>query len=311
VLGIERIHLHERNTTQPIEIADKFNCIYSLLNFTLVFCLVWFLWYLFMHPSGLMKRQIGMHGCSLMVICLCTIVFMSKVADFFFIPDRTLQSSSFVDSGAILSVAYFIVGLFSINAIFWGLLAALGVTCLDHQSWKESGNTKVPSLIADESAMCAVIYFATAFFSRWSVITSKTRTLKWLRVSALLVFSLIIPVAVFHQDVTLHASAFLKGHFYRAIELGAFVVLAGFLSRTYVRGLLNSIKVRAGWATRICLTVAVGLAMYGGYVLIENLLLGSDIIKLQGAPFVWSMIFLSITLLQLDFFDREKAGALG
>ena len=74
---------------------------------------------------------------------------------------------------------------------------------------------------------------------------------------------------------------------------------------------MNSIKVRAGWATRICLTVAVGLAMYGGYVLIENLLLGSDIIKLQGASFVWSMIFLSITLLQLDFFDRERAGELG
>ena len=91
------------------------------------------------------------------------------------------------------------------------------------------------------------------------------------------------------------------------MELGAFVVLAGFLRRTYVHRLLNSIKVRGGSVTRICLTVAVGLAMYGGYSLIENLLLGSDIVKLQGASFVWSMIFLSITLLQLDFFDREKA----
>ena len=51
--------------------------------------------------------------------------------------------------------------------------------------------------------------------------------------------------------------------------------------------------------------------MYGGYVLIENLLLGSDIIKLQGASFVWSMLFLSITLLQLDFFDREEPQEIG
>jgi len=309
--GIGGIQLHERNTTQPVEGVDKFDGIFSLLNFTIVFCLVWFLWCLFMHPNGVMKRQIGMHGCSLMVICLCTIVFMSKVADFFFIPDRTQQGSSFVDSGTILSVAYFIVGLFSINTIFWGLLAALGVTCLDHQSWKGSGNTKVSSLITDESAMCAVIYFATAFLSRWSVITSQTRALKWLGMSALLVFSLMIPVAVFHQDVILHGSAFWKGHFYRAMELGAFMVLAGFSLRTYGRGLLNSIKVRGGWATRICLTVAVGLAMYGGYSLIENLLLGSDMARLQGASFVWSMLFLSITLLQLDFFDRDKAGDLG
>jgi len=308
--GIGRIQLQEPNTTQPAEGVDKFDGICSLLNFALVFCLVWFLWYLFMHPNGLMKKQIGMHGCSLMVICLCTIVFMSKVADFFFIPHRTGQSSSFVNSSAMFSVACFIVGLFSINTIFWGLLAALGVTCWDHQFWRESENTQVPYLIGDENGLCAIIYFATALFSSWSVITTKTRTMKWLRLAALPVFSLIIPFAFFHQDVTLHTSAFLKGRIYRVMELGAFVILAGFLLRTYVRGLLNSVKERGGWAARFCLTAAGGLAMYGGYVLIENLLLGTDTAKLRGAPFVWSMIFLCITLLQLDFYDREKAGDL-
>ena len=60
-----------------------FNYLAGLFNFAVVFCFVWFLWYVFMHPSGVMKLYTPMYGFALVVLFLCSIVLISKVMDFF------------------------------------------------------------------------------------------------------------------------------------------------------------------------------------------------------------------------------------
>ena len=60
----------------------NFNYFFGLLNLAAVFCIVWFLWYIFMNPNTVMKLYTPMYGFSLVVVFLSGIILMTKVIDY-------------------------------------------------------------------------------------------------------------------------------------------------------------------------------------------------------------------------------------
>ena len=46
---------------------EGFNYVFGLINLAVVFCLVWLLWYVFMHADGVMKLYTPMYGFALVV----------------------------------------------------------------------------------------------------------------------------------------------------------------------------------------------------------------------------------------------------
>ena len=49
-----------------------FNYLYGLINLAVIFCIVWVLWFVFMHADGVMKLYTPMYGFSLVVILLAS-----------------------------------------------------------------------------------------------------------------------------------------------------------------------------------------------------------------------------------------------
>ena len=55
----------------------KFNYFFGLINLVAVFVIVWFLWYVFMNPDGVMRLYTPMYGFALVAVFVSAIILMA------------------------------------------------------------------------------------------------------------------------------------------------------------------------------------------------------------------------------------------
>jgi len=105
----------------------KFNYLYGLINLAVVFCIVWLLWYLFMHADGVMKLYTPMYGFSLVTILLSAVILISSVLGWPAEPEKPLPAAKAIGQGilgaamavATMYVVYYVIFLlFPLSILF-------------------------------------------------------------------------------------------------------------------------------------------------------------------------------------------------
>ena len=141
----------------------SFNYLYGLINLVVVFCLVWLLWYVFMHADGVMKLYTPMYGFSLVTLLFASVVLLVKVIGWPARPEEPLDASAAVTRGIIGTVLSLAL-MFILNyVVFWGLIGPFGIAYFSPDALVAAGGTGAEPWNAREWSSTAIIYFATAF----------------------------------------------------------------------------------------------------------------------------------------------------
>ena len=190
--------------------GDNFNYWFGLINFVGVFGIVWFLWYIFMNPNGVMKLYTPMYGFALVVVMLAMIVLMSNVADYYPFTSPSAAASP-VASGIMLTVAAIVLMLLIHYVFFWNFIGKLGIAYFSPDSIVASGGTGAEPFNARENASTAIIYFFTAFlwlalfwnlgFGRWPWHKVDRGTLALSKLFTILFFVSIVYIILFHPHI--------------------------------------------------------------------------------------------------------------
>ena len=193
------------------ETEKNFNYFFGLLNLAAVFCIVWFLWYIFMNPNTVMKLYTPMYGFSLVVVFLSGIILMTKVIDYSAFKDHLPAQDNLILRGIILTVVSFILMLFINYFIFWGFIGKFGIAYFSPDSIVAGGGIGAEPFSARENASTAVVYFFTAFlwialfwsvgFGRWPWQKLSSGVVAWSRVFAIFFFVSIVYVVLFHPHI--------------------------------------------------------------------------------------------------------------
>ncbi|MBW2705346.1 MAG: hypothetical protein JRD84_03460 [Deltaproteobacteria bacterium] len=89
---------------ESIDSQKNFNYLFGLINLAVVFCIVWLLWYVFLHPNAVMKLYTPMYGFSLIVALLTVIVLMNNVAGYYPFAESAPEGMGLFARGIILTV---------------------------------------------------------------------------------------------------------------------------------------------------------------------------------------------------------------
>jgi len=189
----------------------KFNYLYGLINLAVVFCIVWLLWYLFMHADGVMKLYTPMYGFSLVTILLSAVILISSVLGWPAEPEKPLPAAKAIGQG-ILGAAMAVATMYVVYyVIFWWLLGNLGVAYFSPDALVAGGGTGAEPWNAREWSSTAILYFATAFlwwalvwklgFGRWPWKNESRRVVGWSRLCVVTLFSIITYAVLFHPHV--------------------------------------------------------------------------------------------------------------
>lgn len=189
---------------------SRFNYGLGVISFVVVFCIVWLIWYVVMHPDGVMKLYTPMYGFSLVAVFLAVVVLMSQVAQFYPFPESS-GGAGRIGRGILLTMISIVLTLVVTYGIFWGFIGKFGVAYFSPQSIVASGGTGAEPLVARENASTAIIYFSTAFlwwaliwrtgFGSWPWTAVSRGVLAWSRFFAVIFFTIITYVVLFHPHV--------------------------------------------------------------------------------------------------------------
>ena len=183
----------------------RFNYLLGLINLAAVFCIVWFLWYVFFHPNAVMKSVFGF---SLVWVFLATIVLMIDVADYYPFQAR---GSNVITRGIILVIVSVLLMLFIQYIIFWRFIGKFGVAYFSPQSIVASGGVGAEPFNAHWRASVAISYFSIGFlwlalfwslaFGRWPWTDASRGVVAWSRFFAIMFFTVVAYVILFHPVV--------------------------------------------------------------------------------------------------------------
>ena len=197
------------NTTA--QTGQKFNYFFGLINLAVVFCIVWFLWYVFMNPNTIMKLYTPMYGFSLVVGFLTAVVILNNVADSYPFPARSTESFGSFARGLVMTVVAILIMFFLIYVFFWGFIGKLGIAYFSPQSIIASGGQGAEIFNARENASTAIVYYFTAFllvalfwgtgFDRWPWNKVDRGVMAWSKLFAITFFSGIVYTILFHPHV--------------------------------------------------------------------------------------------------------------
>lgn len=185
--------------------------LYGLINFVVIFFIVWLLWYVFMNPNGMLKLYTPMYGFALVVNLLCSIILLSKVAETTPQTTGSGEGASRVPRGILLTIIAILLMIFTTYGVFWNFLGKLGVAYFSPESIVVAGGTGAEPLVARENACTAIVYFGTAFlwvalswnigFGRWPWTGESAAVMSWSRFCAVTLFSIVIYAILFHPHV--------------------------------------------------------------------------------------------------------------
>jgi amino acid transporter, AAT family len=185
----------------------KFNYVLGFINLAAVFFITWVLWYLFMHPDGVMKLYTPMYGFCLVTMLLTSVVLLSKVIDF----GCEGEAGSSVGTGVVLTVVSVILMLLITYGVFWHFIGKYGVAYFSPSSIIASGGTGAEPFNARENSSTAIIYFGAAFlwwalawnvgFGRWPWQSNSKAVLSWSRFLVVMLLTIITYAMLFHPHV--------------------------------------------------------------------------------------------------------------
>jgi amino acid transporter, AAT family len=194
-----------------LETKPRFNYFIGLVNFVAIFLIVWFLWYVFMHPNAVYKLYTPMYGFSLVVALLAGIVLITNISDYYPFPERPTEKLGIVPRGILLTLTAVGLMLFIVYFFFWGLIGKFAVAYFSPYSIIASGGIGAEIFVARENACTAIVYFLTAFlwmalfwntgFGRWPWQGDSRGVVAWSRLFAVLFFSVLVYLLLFHPHV--------------------------------------------------------------------------------------------------------------
>ena len=197
------------NTSTGTE--KNFNYFFGLVNLTAVFCIVWFLWYIFMNPNTVMKLYTPMYGFSLVVVFLSGIILMTKVVDYSSFKENLPAPENRFWRGIILTIVCFVLMIFLVYFVFWGFIGKFGIAYFSPDSIVAAGGIGAEPFSARENASTAIVYFFTAFLwislfwsvgcGRWPWQKTSAGVIAWSRIFAIFIFVSIFYAILFHPHV--------------------------------------------------------------------------------------------------------------
>lgn len=190
---------------------DGFSYLGGLINLAAVFCLVWLLWYVFMHADGVMKLYTPMYGFGLVIIMLSSVVLLGKVLGWPANPEEPLPAAAALGRGILGTVISAALMLFIFYFIFWTFIGRLGVAYFSPQAIVAAGGAGAEPWNAREWASTAIVYFGAAFlwwalfwsmgFGRWPWQKDSRWVGGWSRLFVVLFFSMITYAVLFHPHI--------------------------------------------------------------------------------------------------------------
>ena len=188
-----------------------FNYLYGLINLAVIFCIVWVLWFVFMHADGVMKLYTPMYGFSLVAILLASVILLGRVLGWPSDPEQALPAGRAIGQGilgvvlslAIMYVIYYWGSGCSSASLAWPISALMALVA--------GGGTGAEPWNAREWSSTAILYFGTAFlwwalvwnlgFGRWPWQNDSRWVVGWSRLFVVSFFSIVTFAVLFHPHV--------------------------------------------------------------------------------------------------------------
>jgi len=140
----------------------------GLANLAAAFLLTWGIWYLFLHPNGVMKLYTPMYGFSLVVVLATVIVSMASFGEGW----PRLSSVAWRPVRGVVRTAIAAgLALLVVHGFFWGFLGRYGVTYFSPGAIVAAGGVGAEFFNARENASTAIVYLSAAFLWIGMVIT--------------------------------------------------------------------------------------------------------------------------------------------
>lgn len=197
--------------TETTKSDQSFNYFFGLINLVAVFCIVWFLWYIFLNPNTVMKLYTPMYGFSLVVGFLTAIVLLSSVAGYWPFAQTAADTAGQIKRGILLTVIAVLLMLFIVYIFFWGFIGKLGIAYFSPKSIIASGGMGAEIFNARENASTALVYFFTAFlwialfwntgYGQWPWQQADRGIIAWSKFFTIIFFSSIVYIILFHPHV--------------------------------------------------------------------------------------------------------------
>jgi hypothetical protein len=197
--------------TENLENGGKFNYLYGLINLAVVFCIVWLLWYVFMHADGVMKLYTPMYGFSLVAMLLASVILLAKVLGWPAAPEKPLASGAAIATGILGTVIALAIMYVVYYVVFWLFIGGLGVAYFSPSALVAGGGTGAEPWNAREWASTAILYFSTAFlwwalvwnlgFGRWPWQNDGRWVVGFSRMFVVSFFAIVTFAVMFHPHV--------------------------------------------------------------------------------------------------------------
>ena len=178
-------------------------------NLAAAFLVTWALWYVFLHPNGVMKLYTPMYGFSLVVVLTTVVVAMSTFGEGW---PRLEGLSSRPLRGVARTIIALALALVIVHWFFWSFLGRYGVTYFSPGAIVAAGGVGAEFFNARENASTAIIYLSASFLWigmvltvgfgpwPWGASTSGVRAFSRLALVGLL--AVVAYAILFHPHVT-------------------------------------------------------------------------------------------------------------
>jgi hypothetical protein len=191
--------------------GSTFNYFFGLINFIVVFGIVWLLWYIFMNPNTIMKLYTPMYGFSLIAVFVSCIILICNVLNIPEIFDEKVKTYNPLAKGILLTIISFLLMIVLNYIVFWGFIGKFGVAYFSPDSIVVSGGIGAEPFVARENSATAIVYFATAFlwlalfwnlgFGKWPWQNNNQWVRGWSKFFVISFFVTIVYVILFHPHI--------------------------------------------------------------------------------------------------------------
>jgi AAT family amino acid transporter len=173
------------------------------------FAITWALWFVLLHPNGVLKLYTPMYGFSLVAVLVSVLVAMARVGEGW--PFRASRLAAPLRGllGAALAAG---ITALVVHGFFWGFLGRYGVTYFSPRAIVAAGGVGAEFFNARENASTAIVYFAAAFLWTALVLSLGFGTWPWRladpgvrgfsRLSVATLLAAIAYAVLFHPHVT-------------------------------------------------------------------------------------------------------------
>jgi amino acid transporter, AAT family len=179
------------------------------VNLAAAFGVTWALWFVLLHPNGVLKLYTPMYGFSLVTVLAAVLVAMGPGAEGW--PFAAWRAPAPVRGAVATAVAVALTALV-VHGFFWGFLGRFGVTYFSPGAIVAAGGVGAEFFNARENASTAIVYVSAAFLWislvlslgfrawPWEGATPGVRAFSRLTLAALL--TVVAYAVLFHPHVT-------------------------------------------------------------------------------------------------------------